>query len=55
MGVKDPEDCEGNHSLELVCRNGDCDQPHFWTDETMGNSCPECHELSYKPTNTTTL
>jgi len=54
MGVKDPEDCEGDYPLELVCRNVDCDQPRFWTDETIGNSCPECNELSYKPANTTT-
>lgn len=53
MGVKREADCEGNHSVELVCRNGDCEIGHFWTDETQGNSCPECNELSYKPANTT--
>lgn len=54
MAVKREADCEGNHTVELVCRNGDCEQPHFWSDETQGNSCPECGHLSHKPANTTT-
>lgn len=54
MGVKDPDDSSGDHPLELVCRNADCDQSQFWTDEMMGNDCPECGQISYKPANTTT-
>ena len=52
MGAKTKADCPGDHPTELVCRNGDCERRRFWTDETQGNSCPVCYELSHKPVST---
>ena len=47
MAQATPDAVDGDHPVELLCE--DCEAT-FWTDETMGNDCPECGFMSMTPT-----